>query len=169
MKKRIWVIDAARFYGIGLVYYGHFIERIMYLKNPAAAVHYKFIYSFHMLLFFVLAGYIAKEGALQLGFGKYLKHRLASRLIPYVFFTGLMMVLTLFITGDFFNLTLPSLNGYIQGIKLTVFGLPMFNIPTWFLLCLFSVELVHFFAFRLFKSDDRFCSVPLYFTSSDTP
>jgi len=153
MKKRIWVIDAARFYGIGLVYYGHFIERIMYLKNPAAAVHYKFIYSFHMLLFFVLAGYIAKESALQLSFGKYLKHRLASRLIPYLFFTGLMMVLTLFFSGDFFNLKLPSLNGYLQGLKLTVFGLPMFNIPTWFLLCLFSVELVHFFAFRLFKSD----------------
>ena len=152
-KKRIWVIDAARFYGIGLVYYGHFIERIMYLKNPAAAVHYKFIYSFHMLLFFVLAGYIAKESALQLSFGKYLKHRLASRLIPYLFFTGLMMVLTLFISGDFFNLKLPSLNGYLQGLKLTVFGLPMFNIPTWFLLCLFSVEFVHFFAFRLFKSD----------------
>lgn len=152
-KKRIWVIDAARFYGIALVYYGHFIERIMYLENPAAALHYKFIYSFHMLLFFVLAGYIAKEHALQLSFGKYLKHRLASRLIPYLFFTGLMMVLTLFITGDFFNLKLPSLNGYLQGLKLTVFGLPMFNIPTWFLLCLFSVELVHFFAFRLFKSD----------------
>ena len=152
-KKRIWAIDAARFYGIALVYYGHFIERIMYLKNPAAAVHYKFIYSFHMLLFFVLAGSIAKEGALQLSFGKYLKQRLASRLIPYFFFTGLMMVLTLFISGDFFNLKLPTLNGYLEGLKLTVFGLPMFNIPTWFLLCLFSVELVHFFAFRLFKSD----------------
>ena len=152
-KKRIWVIDAARFYGMGFVYYGHFIERIMYLKNPAAAVHYKFIYSFHMLLFFVLAGYIAQESALQLSFGKYLKHRLASRLIPYLFFTGLMMVLTLFISGDFFNLKLPTLNGYLEGLKLTVFGLPMFNIPTWFLLCLFSVELVHFFAFRLFKSD----------------
>jgi len=152
-KKRIWVIDAARFYGIALVFYGHFIERIMYLNNPAAAAHYKFIYSFHMLLFFVLAGYIAKESALQLSFGKYLKHRLASRLIPYLFFTGLMMVLTLFIPGDFFNLKLPSLHGYLQGLKLTVFGLPMFNIPTWFLLCLFSVELVHFFAFRLFKPD----------------
>jgi acyltransferase len=152
-KKRIWVIDAARFYGIALVFYGHFIERIMYLKNPAAAAHYKFIYSFHMLLFFVLAGYITKERALLQRFGKYLKQRLASRLIPFLFFTGLMMVLTLFIAGDFFNLKLPSVNGYLQGLKLTVFGLPMFNIPTWFLLCLFSVELVHFFAFRLFKSD----------------
>ena len=152
-KKRIWVIDAARFYGIALVYYGHFIERIMYLKNPAAAAHYKFIYSFHMLLFFVLAGYIAKERILLLSFAKYLKQRLASRLIPYLFFTGVMMILTVFIAGDFFNLNLPSLNGYLQGLKLTIFGLPVFNIPTWFLLCLFSVELIHFFAFRLFKSD----------------
>ena len=62
------MIDIARFYGIALVYYGHFIERIMYLKNPTAALHYNFIYSFHMLLFFVLAGFIAKKSDLKFGF-----------------------------------------------------------------------------------------------------
>ncbi len=51
-KVRILVIDVARFYAMALVYYGHFIERIMMLKNPAATAQYRFIYSFHMLLFF---------------------------------------------------------------------------------------------------------------------
>ena len=37
-EKRIRLIDIARFYAIALVYYGHFIERIMLLNNPAAAV-----------------------------------------------------------------------------------------------------------------------------------
>ncbi len=60
-KERIGVIDIARFYAMALVFYGHFIERIMMLKNPAAAVQYKFIYSFHMILFFVLAGYVVRE------------------------------------------------------------------------------------------------------------
>jgi len=154
-SKRLWMIDIARFYGIALVFYGHFIERIMYLKNPVAAAHYKFIYSFHMLLFFVLAGYISKESDLDFSFGKYLKHRFFSRLLPFIFFTGFMIGLTFFFPGDFFQLKLPSMSGYLQRLLLTVFGLPMFNIPTWFLLCLFSIEMVHYGAFRLFKSDSK--------------
>ncbi len=50
-KGRIWVIDVARFYAIALVFYGHFIERFMLLKNPAGFAQYKFIYSFHMVVF----------------------------------------------------------------------------------------------------------------------
>ena len=153
--KRIRMSDIARFYGIALVYYGHFIERIMYLKNPTAALHYKFIYSFHMLLFFVLAGFITKENDLLFDFRKYVRHRFFSRLIPFLFFTAFMILLTFFFSGDFFDLRLPSFNGYARGLLLTLFGLPMFNVPTWFLLCLFSVELVHYFAFRYLKSDSR--------------
>ena len=50
-KGRIWVIDVARFYAMALVFYGHFIERFMLLKNPAGFAQYKFIYSFHMVVF----------------------------------------------------------------------------------------------------------------------
>ena len=46
--KRIRMIDVARFYAMALVYYGHFIERFMLLKNPAGFAHYKFIYSFEI-------------------------------------------------------------------------------------------------------------------------
>src|SRR5271157_5483174 len=106
--NRIWLIDIARFYAIVLVYYGHFIERIMLLNNPAAAAQYKFIYSFHMVLFFVLAGYVARETDLELGFGKYLKHRFFSRLLPFLFFTALFIVPPFFFSGDFVNLQLPS-------------------------------------------------------------
>jgi len=42
-KGRIWVIDVARFYAMALVFYGHFIERFMLLKNPAGFAQYKFI------------------------------------------------------------------------------------------------------------------------------
>jgi hypothetical protein len=44
---RIGFIDIARFYAMALVFYGHFIEELMLLKNPAAASQYKFIYFFH--------------------------------------------------------------------------------------------------------------------------
>ena len=56
--RRLDAVDVARALGLVLVYYGHFIEQVMYLKNPAAAVHYKWIYSFHMILFFVLSGWV---------------------------------------------------------------------------------------------------------------
>ena len=55
-KGRIQAIDVARFYAMALVFYGHFVERFMLLKNPAGATQYKFIYSFHMVVFFCIGG-----------------------------------------------------------------------------------------------------------------
>jgi Fucose 4-O-acetylase and related acetyltransferases len=126
----------------------------MILKNPAAAVQYKFIYSFHMILFFVLAGYVARESDVEFGFGKYLKHRFFSRLLPFLFFTVIFMILPVFFSGDLLGLQLPSVKGYIDGLIMTVFGLPMFCIPSWFLLMIFSVEMVHYGAFRFLKSSN---------------
>jgi acyltransferase len=152
--KRMGLIDVARFYAMALVFYGHFIERIMMLKNPAAATQYKFIYSFHMMLFFLLAGYVVQESYTEFSFGKYLKHRFMSRLLPFLFFTAIFMLLPMFFSGDFNNLPLPSVKGYIYGLLMTLFGLPMFCIPSWFVLMIFSVEIVHYVAFRFLKSSN---------------
>lgn len=154
-NERIKFIDITRFFAMALVFYGHFIERVMYLKNPTAAAQYKFIYSFHMVLFFVLAGYVAKESDLTFGFGKFLKHRLLSRLLPFLFFTALFMVAAAIFPGDFFQLKLPSVNGYIDGLVNTVFGIPMFCVPSWFILIIFSVEFVHYTVFRFLGSDAK--------------
>jgi len=54
-RQRIQYIDVARFYAMAGVFFGHFIERIMLLNDPTAATLYKFVYSFHMVLFFILA------------------------------------------------------------------------------------------------------------------
>ena len=151
---RILVIDIARFYAITLVFYGHFIEELMLLKNPAAASHYKFIYSFHMVLFIVLAGYVAKENNVEWGVGKFLKHRYFTRLLPFIFFTLLMMIPPIFFEGKFFGLALPSVGGYTKGIVNTVFGLPSFCIPSWFLLLIIGVELVHYGVFRFLKNSN---------------
>jgi acyltransferase len=152
-KQRIRVIDIARFYAMALVFYGHFIERFMLLKNTAGFLQYKFIYSFHMMLFFVLAGYVARESDTDFGFGKYLKHRSISRILPFIFFTAIFLVLPVFFSGDFFRLKLPSVTGYMTGLVNTVFGIPMFCVPSWFVLMLFSVELVHYGVFRFLKSN----------------
>jgi len=152
--NRILVIDIARFYAIALVFYGHFIEELMLLKNPAATSQYKFIYSFHMVLFIVLSGYVAKECDIEWGVGKYLKLRFFNRFLPFIFFTLLMMVPPIFFDGKFFGLVLPSVEGYTKGLVSTVFGLPSFCIPSWFLLLIIGVELVHYGAFRFLKTSN---------------
>ena len=149
--RRFEVIDIARFYAMTLVFYGHFIEELMLLKNPVAASQYKFIYSFHMVLFIVLAGYVAKEETSEMRLGQFVRDRFSTRLVPYIFFTLLMMVLPIFLPGKFFNLDLPSLPAYLSGLKATVFGLPLFCVPSWFLLLIVGVEIVHYAAFRFLK------------------
>ena len=149
--NRIAAIDIARFYAIGLVFYGHFIEELMLLKNPAAASQYKFIYAFHMVLFIVLAGYVARESDVDGRWDQFLKHRFVTRLLPLIFFTFVMMIPPIFFQGKFFGMVLPSVEGYRQGIVNTIFGLPSFCIPSWFLLLIIGVELFHYTVFRFLK------------------
>ncbi|MBI5895889.1 MAG: acyltransferase family protein [Desulfobacterales bacterium] len=147
-NDRIQYIDVARFYAMAMVFYGHFIERVMLLNDPTAATLYKFIYSFHMVLFFVLSGFIAKKSDLTLSAWKYFKHRFFSRLVPFIFFTLVFMGLAAVFPGDHFNLKLPSIEGYVNGLVMTGLGVPLFCVPSWFLLMLFSVEMIHYFFFR---------------------
>ncbi|MFT3848649.1 MAG: acyltransferase family protein [Propionivibrio sp.] len=152
--KRIHLIDMARFYAMALVYYGHFIERLMILENPSAEIQYRFVYSFHMVLFVVLAGYVARESDVEMCFTRFLKARMLTRLLPFVFFTAVFMGLAAFIPGEFFNLKLPSAEGYAGGLIATLSGLPLFCVPSWFILLIFSVELVHFAVFRFLRASD---------------
>jgi len=154
-KERIQYIDVARLYAMAMVFFGHFIERVMMLHDPTAAVLYKFIYSFHLLLFFILSGFISRDKDLEFGVGKFFKHRFFSRLLPFIFFTIVFLVPSAIFPGEFYHLKLPSVEGYIEGLILTVLGIPFFCIPSWFLLMLFSVEVVHYIAFRFLKSDSK--------------
>jgi len=54
--KRIDYLDTAKAIGMYLVYYGHFIEKLYYAGSIAAFSELKLIYSFHIPLFFFLAG-----------------------------------------------------------------------------------------------------------------
>lgn len=155
-KERIQYIDVARFYAMAMVFYGHFIERVMLLNDPTAATLYKFIYSFHMVAFFVLSGFISRDSDLEFGVGKFLKHRFLSRLLPFIFFTIVFILLSAIFPGDFYNLKIPSVKGYVEGILMTALGVPLFCVPSWFLMMLFSVEAVHYIAFRFLKSDSKF-------------
>ncbi len=143
--SRIEYIDVARILGIALMYYGHVIESSMKLGSETAAVHYKFIYSFHMPLFFILSGYLASRQPGHDSWTWFLKKQTYSRLLPYALFSILLLLPTFFIPSHSVGLDLSSSSGYIRGLFSTfIGGFPVFNIPTWFLVCIFVVELFHF-------------------------
>ena len=153
---RIFFIDIARIYGVFLVYYGHIIESYMKAGSEIAAMHYKFVYSFHMPLFFILSGYIAKRRLDTIAFPLYLKGKVVSRLVPYLFFSILLIIPTFWTTGFTVGLELPTVEGYTKGIAATILaGFPYFNIPTWFLICLFVVEMMHYVTSRFLTTHSR--------------
>jgi len=140
---RLASIDVARALGLMLVYYGHFVEQIMYLKNPAAAVQYKWIYSFHMILFFVLSGWVRGTRPVTPPVRQFVKSTLASRIVPYLFFSLLLAFLSFFIPGWFPLVDLSTAKGYFMAAASTAMGFPLLNVPLWFVACLVSVECVH--------------------------
>jgi acyltransferase len=143
LHNRIKSIDVARFYGIVLVYYGHIVEQVMYTGSAEAAAQYKFIYSFHMPLFFLLAGTVVADKKLSLPFSQFFKRTLASRLVPYVFFSILMAIASLFISGWFPLGALTDSGAYLKSFVATLIGFPAFCIPLWFMVLLIGVELFH--------------------------
>lgn len=148
-RLRIEFIDVARILGIGLMYYGHVIESVMKLGSEPAAFHYKFIYSFHMPLFFILSGYLASRQPSNESWTWFLKKQTYSRLLPYALFSALLIIPTCFIPSNTVGLDLSSSSGYLRGLFSTyIAGFPVFNVPTWFLICILVVEVFHFICQR---------------------
>ncbi|HWA47009.1 MAG TPA: acyltransferase family protein [Dongiaceae bacterium] len=151
VSGRIDYVDTARFLGIFLVYHGHVVERMMYLGNLAAAHQYKFIYSFHMPLFFVLSGFIAKDWAREESIGRFVRSRFASRVVPLLALNLLLALISLAHKPDFPPFPLVTAADYWNAAVMTVTQLTIFNVPTWFLMCLVSVEIIHFVVFRFLR------------------
>jgi acyltransferase len=158
---RIPMLDVARFLGMFLVYYGHAVERIMYLKSPVAATQYKFIYSFHMPFFFLLAGFTLAPEKARLPVARFLKRLAGSRLVPYVVFSALLAGLSLFFAGHFPLLDLTRGEEYLKGLWYTLLGFPLFNVPLWFLAALVVVELIHFAVGRFLDSNLKIIAAAL--------
>jgi acyltransferase len=152
--SRIATLDIARIFGLFTVYYGHVVEQTMYLGNPASALQYKFIYSFHMPLFFVLSGVIAKDWAEEMGPLDFIKSRLASRVVPLIAFNLALCLISLVVTPAFPPIPLKTAAEYGHAILMAITRLPVFDIPTWFLMCLVSVETIHALLFRFLRNSD---------------
>ena len=90
-RQRITWLDSLRAWGIFLLFYGHLVESVHRMGHETALSQQKLIYSFHMPLFIVISGYLAKTAMPPLV--PFLKKQAATRLLPVVFFSVFMMPL----------------------------------------------------------------------------
>ena len=145
-SEQYW-IDALRAIGIFFVVLGHtpgLEEPTSYLERSLS----KYIFSFHMPMFFFLSGYLISEGSMSESFftfaGKYFKRLI----IPYLFFGVLSYLFWFFVLRHYGrNQTNPvtwmrPLVGIFYGNGVNDWLRP--NPVLWFLPCLFLTHLLFY-------------------------
>ncbi len=141
-NQRLEYVDACKALGIIFVILGH-----TYYFAP---VVYNLVYSFHMPLFFILAGFtFNKEKYAQIEFCGFVKKKAKDLLVPYFVFAFLNLIIYYcwnvyyFKTQIEFSLVL----SYIKGILLCYSSMQyMPNCsPLWFLVCLFFANVIMWF------------------------
>ncbi|MBE9065848.1 acyltransferase family protein [Leptolyngbya cf. ectocarpi LEGE 11479] len=153
--QRLAWLDRAKAYGMFLVYYGHFVETITYLQGfsveIAAFSQYKFIYAFHMPLFFILSGFFDK--AKEQKISSFLTRGFLTRILPAIFF-NLIAILILLLQDLAFRDSSYYDHPSIEKLLLALLtGRPLANFITWFLFCLFTVECLNYIVRPLIKAN----------------
>ena len=133
-KPRHDWVDVVRGLGIVLVFYGHYLQRGIDSHNASAVEQFRFIYSFHMPMFFIMSGFFFRPSLQILSRIRQLALR---RLIPVIVF-GIFLLPIWFRYEIIHSLSLrhdiiSMANDYMD-------GLPELNWVTWFLVCLFVCE-----------------------------
>lgn len=123
-------LDVARGLGIGLVFYGHLVEKLHHHGSAAASVQWKWVYAFHMPLFFFLAGVFWRPRTV--GLGPWFAAKLRTRLLPVLTFSLLALPL--------WWAALDSPEPLWAMLRQYLLGQPLLNWVTWFLVCLLVVE-----------------------------
>ena len=147
--QRISWVDNAKALGIIAVFYGHIAEGIFFTSPiPAAGLQYKLIYSFHMPLFFLLSGYLMKETQRR-KFSLFMKNKFMTRIVPFFFFNILIMP-CYFINAKISHQSI-DVRIFLQGSLDLLAGWPAYNLLTWFLTCLFSVEVINYLLYPVLR------------------
>lgn len=136
-NRIIWV-DIAKGIGILLVLIGH-ISQNQYISS--------FIYCFHMPLFFIISGYLYSDKQ------HYVKKKIKSILIPYLFFAIISFLYWYIIERNLRGQDINPLNSFLN-IWLARGGDAnyIFNVALWFLPCLLTVELMFHLLVKKIKS-----------------
>jgi acyltransferase len=150
-SPRIAWLDIVKALGIFLVFYGHLLETLFrYGGRPFLLPQLTFIYAFHMPLFFVLSGFLYRDR--ELPFGRFFRYHFLTRLLPFFFFNLLALSALLVQQTGRGGIDWQVVG---RGSLALLRGMPSFNMLTWFLACLFTVELIHFGVKRWLKTSSR--------------
>ena len=147
--QRISWVDNAKALGIIAVFYGHIVNNIFFISPiPAAGLQYKLIYSFHIPLFFLLSGYLMKDTQRR-KFSLFMKNKFMTRIVPFFFFNILIMP-CYFINAKISHQSI-DVRIFLQGSLDLLAGWPFSNPVTWFLACLFSVEVINYLLYPVLR------------------
>ncbi len=133
-RSRLDWIDTARGIGMILMFYGHVVQRGFPPSNASAADQMRFIYSFHMPLFFVMSGFFFRPTR---ALGLRVRQLAARRLVPVLFFA--LMFLPLWAFGELrahMRVGHDACQLFVDYLR----GRPHLAWVTWFLVCLFVCE-----------------------------
>lgn len=147
-NKRINWIDSIKGFGIILVVLGHTSGIDIYL--------YKFIYSFHMPLFFILSGYLWNYKKYRVfSFRDIFLKKFKLYILPYFFFAIVNLILQILwriiILRDM--LSISEIYNYLFGILYCyadVQHMPNCS-PIWFLMCLFLSSILFWLLLKYFR------------------
>ena len=144
MKERVKFIDISRALAIIFIVLGH---TLVYSKH--CSMIFKLLYSFHVVLFFIVSGYtfkIKKEG-----FKSFIKKKFIRIMIPYFIWAVLFLVLYVIFGGNIRN-TLGTSSSFDIKTQITniLYGNGNMsalkqNSSLWFLPALFSMEIIYYF------------------------
>lgn len=144
--ERLEWLDAAKAFGMILVYIGHcFIPGV----NP-------YIYSFHVPFFFIISGFCwNNKNNVNLSFSEFAFKKIRSYIIPYIKICAVCFVPFCLLKGlqqyglqiEFWKYIVRYLFGIFVYSRGTLDWLPNCS-PVWFLTCLFCAELVLFFIMK---------------------
>jgi acyltransferase len=143
-------IDTLKGIGIILVVIGHLAANIY-----DDLVRY--IYSFHMPLFFFISGYLFNLNKYKEVPLKFLQKKVKTLLLPYLAFT--VISYDFYMICDFllrvyqpavYNENILGKGIYFNLINIFLTQKELINTPLWFLLCLFTVEILFYLISRRF-------------------
>lgn len=148
-EKRINFIDIARAIAIIYIVIGHTLVH-------SSHCHYifKFLYSFHVVLFFILSGYTftVKES-----FNRFVKNKFLRIMIPY-FVWALLYLIPYFILGQNVGDTIGTTSSFniVTQLKNVMYGNGNMsalkqNSSLWFLPTLFTMQIMYYFLITVIR------------------
>lgn len=148
-------IDSIKGFAVILVVLGHLTP---IPSEPISAELHKYIFSFHMPLFFFISGYLFNQHK-YLQTGKFVTSRVRSLLLPY--FLLILVSYPIFVLTYSFSycklvLPYPDISTTIYSVlyassNYNHFDSVIFNGPLWFLPCLFVTSIIFYFLVQTFN------------------